>query len=61
MNFFCIRVVIVLISRFLRSYSAWKFVLLIENFIWFFPETAMGVSKKTQDKSGYEYAMAVMK
>ncbi|KAJ9601167.1 hypothetical protein L9F63_000687 [Diploptera punctata] len=24
-------------------------------------ETAMGVSKKTQDKSGYEYAMAVMK
>jgi hypothetical protein len=26
-----------------------------------FSETAMGVSKKTQDKSGYEYAMAVMK
>nr|UPO37784.1 cytochrome P450 4g15 [Liriomyza trifolii] len=24
-------------------------------------ETAMGVSRKTQDKSGYEYAMAVMK
>lgn len=24
-------------------------------------ETAMGVSKRTQDKSGYEYAMAVMK
>ncbi|PNF41696.1 Cytochrome P450 4g15 [Cryptotermes secundus] len=24
-------------------------------------ETAMGVSKKTQDRSGYEYAMAVMK
>nr|XP_014101708.1 cytochrome P450 4g15 [Bactrocera oleae] len=24
-------------------------------------ETAMGVSKKTQDKSGYEYALAVMK
>ncbi|CAG2059383.1 unnamed protein product [Timema podura] len=24
-------------------------------------ETAMGVSKKTQDKSGFEYAMAVMK
>ncbi len=25
------------------------------------PETAMGVSKKTQDQSGYDYAMAVMK
>lgn len=24
-------------------------------------ETAMGVSKKTQDRSGFEYAMAVMK
>lgn len=24
-------------------------------------ETAMGVSKSTQDKSGFEYAMAVMK
>lgn len=24
-------------------------------------ETAMGVSKKTQDRSGYEYALAVMK
>jgi hypothetical protein len=27
----------------------------------FVAETAMGVSKKTQDKSGFEYAMAVMK
>jgi cytochrome P450 family 4 len=24
-------------------------------------ETAMGVSKKTQERSGFEYAMAVMK
>jgi len=30
-------------------------------FIFSPPETAMGVSKKTQDKSGYDYAMAVMK
>lgn len=27
----------------------------------FHAETAMGVSKKTQDQSGYDYAMAVMK
>jgi len=27
----------------------------------FVSETAMGVSKKTQEKGGYEYAMAVMK
>jgi len=31
------------------------------SFHFFSPETAMGVSKKTQDKGGYEYAMAVMK
>lgn len=30
-------------------------------FIFLCPETAMGVNKKTQDKSGFEYAMAVMK
>lgn len=27
----------------------------------FITETAMGVSKNTQDQSGFEYAMAVMK
>lgn len=31
------------------------------NLYFLYPETAMGVSKKTQDKSGFEYAMAVMK
>lgn len=29
--------------------------------IFYNAETAMGVSKKTQDQSGYDYAMAVMK
>lgn len=26
-----------------------------------FTETAMGITKKTQDESGFDYAMAVMK
>jgi hypothetical protein len=36
-------------------------MLFLMRFLFHFTETAMGVSKKTQDKSGFEYAMAVMK
>lgn len=42
-------------------YSAYFSISNIDYRILSFSETAMGVSKKTQDKSGFEYAMAVMK
>jgi hypothetical protein len=42
-------------------FSLENFVFLLKFNLILFSETAMGVSKKTQGKSGYEYAMAVMK
>lgn len=38
-----------------------QFIVLSSFLQCFLLETAMGVSRKTQDKSGYEYALAVMK
>jgi len=48
--------------RFLAHAEPKKLRILFKNSFDFLPpETAMGVSKKTQDKRGYDYAMAVMK
>jgi hypothetical protein len=57
-----IDIIITLISQFLAHAEPKTLRILFKILFDFFPpETAMGVSKNTQDKSGYEYAMAVMK
>ena len=61
-HFTLIDIIIALISQFLVDAEHKSYIIYLKfHSIFFSLENAMGVSKKTQDKGGYEYAMAVMK
>lgn len=54
------RKVIILFWR--RSFgSFWNPMWISSTMLFIFVETAMGITRKTQDESGFDYAMAVMK